>query len=296
MGGLEQGESEGLVLAHRAVFEAPLRSLHGQGLGLEFSGHGPSAQARRPRKLDHRGRHIAGIHGARGRLGIDDDPGAHALGRRRRPIRVHHRGTQADPGVLVGLLHPDAKGQQLMAQFRARLQPRGRNGHHLIEGIAAGAAEQGQFEVHRRLGVVPRIPLAETHDAFAGQHVGGQLTQQQQDDADVGHEDAALGPGPLEAGEMGHDQVDDQHRSQQVATGQRHHRKRRTVRGPIGEPTAEVALLGHVEPIAGLTQRAEEHHGDTQSQQHHGQAQGRQELEYLGKHGQEFGRWPIGFD
>ena len=86
---------------------------------------------------------------------------------------------------------------------------------------------------------------------------------------------------------MGHEQVDDQHRSQQVSTGQRHYRKGRTMRGPVGEPTAEVPLLGDVETITGLTQRPEEHYDHTQSQQHHREAQGRQELEQLRNHGRK---------
>ena len=118
------------------------------------------------------------------------------------------------------------------------------------------------------VGKIPRLALGQVHLEFAGEQVGGQLADEQHDDAGVRELDADFFGRELKPADVGADEVDQQQRAEQIAAGEQQRNLMAEKTRSHHQPSLEVMGLRAVQPLIRLGDGADEHEDDSERQQH----------------------------
>ena len=282
VGEVHQREAVGLIVALEAESHFPrLAIVLDDLLRTGLAGDEPCAFHRATsRDLDDRAGNVPAVHRRHHGHGQHHDLGTDALiggGADEAFLGERFRDEGAEvgeEGVGPILFDLHREGQLRVFELTLSLHERLRDGDHFIL-VGQGFVDEDQLVGVEVLGVILRLALFQPHRALGGKDVRAELAQQQQDDAEVGHENAGLAPGPLEAGEVGHREVHEQDRTQRVAAGQdepRHLGAKK--RDADDDPAFEVADLGVVKTLMDLRQRADEDQHQAEHQQDDGKPEG----------------------
>ena len=226
-----------------------------------------------------------GDDGGHDMIGEDAVGRGHGHGVRRRDVHQHG----------VGPVLTDFQGEReaRVADFALCSEEGFRDGDDFVV-VRERLVDEGEFVDVEILGVVPRLAFLEAHGAFGGKHVGAELAEEQEDDAEVRHENAGAPPGPVEAREVRREQAGEQRAADGVAAGENEPRHLRAEeRRADDNPALEEAGLRVVEALVDLRQRADEDEHEAQRQQDDGELEGGEEFNYAG-HEIGNGGWGIG--
>ena len=233
----------------------------------------PGAErAGRRGKFQHRRRDVALVHFLHVFRLLEIEVRRDAVGGERRAV-LHHRRAEIHVGIFPGRLYEDGERQAVNFQFVPGVQqPAG-------DGRAGVAGNKIQLERAVAVGIIPRLALGKMHLHFAGEHVGRELADEQDDDAGVRELDADFFWRQLKTINVRGDKIHQQHRAEQIAA-------RQNQRDFVAEnvradhhPLLEIMRLRAVKPLVRLRQRAHEHEDDGERQQRDGQLQRREETD-----------------
>ena len=103
--------------------------------------------------------------------------------------------------------------------------------------------------------------------AFHRKEIGEQTAGEHDDETGMGEMNAELAPGPMETFGVSRDQIDEQHRADEVAPGEDRNLETATLRRPPDEQTLKIALLRFVNAKMNLGNRAgkDERHGRSET-------------------------------
>ena len=102
----------------------------------------------------------------------------------------------------------------------ASSQRRFGNRGNLIE-FRVGRVDDGEFHQARILRIIFGVAPAQSHMAFHREEIGKQTAGEHNDEAGVGEMYAELAPGPMETFGVSRDQIDEQHRADEMAARER---------------------------------------------------------------------------
>src|SRR5258708_17233373 len=105
-----------------------------------------------------------------------------------------------------------------MRDFAALDEHRLRNGNDLVL-VTPEIGDEGQFMSTMAFEVIVRLALEESHPRFHLEHVRAQLTDEQDNDADVREVNADLRHAPLETLDMCCHKIEEQAEADRVAAG-----------------------------------------------------------------------------
>jgi len=127
----------------------------------------------------------------------------------------------------------------------------------LIE-VGIGDVNNGELVASCIFGVIFGLAVSESHVTFDGEQVGEEAAGEHDDQTGVGQMDAEFAPRPPETFRMRRDQINQQHRTDEVATGENGKFYAPTFCWPPNEEALEVTLLRFVNPQMHLRQCARE--------------------------------------
>ena len=130
-----------------------------------------------------------------------------------------------------------------------------RNRRHLIK-IAVARVDDGQFRPAHVLGIIFCIPACEPHVALHREKIGEESACEDDNETGVGEMNAQLSPGPTETFCVRSDEINEQHRADEMAAGKNRDLEAASLRRPPHEHALEITLLRFVNPEMHLRQRA----------------------------------------
>src|SRR5207248_10932995 len=99
--------------------------------------------------------------------------------------------------------------------------------------------DQDQFRSAKVLGIILGFAFGKLEGAFARQHVGEQLAEEQQDQAEMNDPDTSLFLSPLKTGDVRRDQVNQQQTAEKITARENREPERGPFRRPIDEEAAK---------------------------------------------------------
>ena len=121
------------------------------------------------------------------------------------------------PRILKKIPHHNLERQTAMLDRSLAPQQRFGNCGHLIE-LRIGRVDDGEFHQARILGIIFRVALRQAHVTFDREEIGKQTAGEHDDEARVRKMNAELAPGPTETFRVRGDQIDQQHRADEMAS------------------------------------------------------------------------------
>src|SRR5207302_9004013 len=158
------------------------------------------------------------------------------------------------------------------------------NGGHLIQ-ILASSVDDGQLRLAQVFRIIFRVAIRQPYVALHCEEIAEEATGEHDDQPGMSEMDAELATGPPETFRVRGDEIDQQHRANQMASGENGNFKASSFRRPPHEHALEITLLRLVNPEMHLRDRADKNQRHSRRETNNRQLQRRYEINNFAQHG-----------
>ena len=179
--------------------------------------------------------------------------------------------------VLVEAADNNPERQAAAPDLSSPLEPRLGDRGDLVAGLVRHF-DHRQLHRPRILGEIFCFARAQPHKALDRKPIGEKHSREQDDEPGVRELDAELAPRPAEPAHMRRDEVDQQHRAEQVAARKYRDFQPGRPGGPPDKQALEITVLDLVDPEIHLRHRPDEDQHDRQRKADHGELERRNKI------------------